>query len=157
MIASAQAASLSLIWVYAPVRNPAPGAPPSPRFCFCGLGGNSLALLLLAGCGYHTLGAATHLPPGVKTISIPVFATRTDLNGTERLMTEALLRELTARTRLRVTPANTPAADAVLHGEILRNPLLRSPTTSPPQQSSSFLITVVASGHAQLKRRHGPL
>jgi hypothetical protein len=80
----------------------------------------SLALLLLAGCGYHTLGAATHLPPGVKTISIPVFSTRTDLNGAEQLMTEAVLREFTARTRLRVTPAASPGADAVLHGEILQ-------------------------------------
>jgi O-methyltransferase involved in polyketide biosynthesis len=35
------------------------------------------------GCGYHTLGAATHLPPDVKTLAVPVFATRTEANGTE--------------------------------------------------------------------------
>ena len=100
---------------------------------------------MLAGCGYHTLGAATHLPPGVRTLSIPVFSTRTDLSGTERLMTEAVLREFSARTRLRVTPAETPAPDAVLHGEILNEsvaPLTYNVTT---QQSSSFVITVVAS------------
>jgi outer membrane lipopolysaccharide assembly protein LptE/RlpB len=105
----------------------------------------SLALLLPAGCGYHTLGAATHLPPGVKNISIPVFATRTDLNGTERLMTEAVLREFTARTRLRVTPAASPGADAVLHGEILKEEVSPLTYNLATQQSSSFLITVVAS------------
>ncbi len=105
----------------------------------------SLALLVLAGCGYHTLGAATHLPPGVKTISIPVFSTRTDLNGTERLMTEAVLREFTARTSLRVTPAETPGADAVLHGEILKEAVSPLTYNLATQQSSSFLITVVAS------------
>jgi outer membrane lipopolysaccharide assembly protein LptE/RlpB len=100
---------------------------------------------MLAGCGYHTLGAAAHLPPEVKTISIPVFTTRTDLNGTERLMTEAVLREFTARTRLRVTPALSPGADAVLHGEILKEAVAPLTYNLVTQQSSSFLITIVAS------------
>ena len=60
----------------------------------------------LSGCGYHTLGAATHLPPDLKTLSVPVFATRTEAYHTETVMTDAVIREFAARTRLRVTPAD---------------------------------------------------
>src|SRR5665213_3949584 len=73
----------------------------------------------LAGCGYHTLGAATHLPPGVRTLSVPMFATRTEAYHTETVMTQAVIREFADRTRLRVTPDTAGDADAVLHGTIL--------------------------------------
>ena len=63
-----------------------------------------LAAECLSGCGYHTLGSATHLPPDVLTLSVPVFATRTEAYHTEALMTDAVIREFAARTRLRVTP-----------------------------------------------------
>ena len=33
------------------------------------------ALGAVSGCGYHTLGAATHLPPDARTLSVPMFAT----------------------------------------------------------------------------------
>lgn len=105
----------------------------------------ALVLFLPVGCGYHTLGAVTHLPPDVRTISVPVFANQTVANGTQTAMTEAVIRELLARTRFRVTPSADPGADAVLHGTILKElvtPLTYNTTT---QQSSSFLITVVAS------------
>ena len=49
----------------------------------------ALAALSLSGCGYHTLGAATHLPPDIKTLAVPVFATRTEASGTEQAMTDA--------------------------------------------------------------------
>jgi outer membrane lipopolysaccharide assembly protein LptE/RlpB len=103
------------------------------------------ALLALAGCGYHTLGAATHLPPDLKTLSVPVFATRTDANGVEQAMTEAVLREFAARTRFRVTPHSDADADAVLHGTILKQTTTPLTYNAATQQSSSFLITIVAS------------
>jgi len=107
----------------------------------------ALAALLgsVSGCGYHTLGAATHLPAEVKTLAVPVFATHTDANGAETAMTEAVIREFAARTRLRVTSYEDADADAVLHGTILKQvttPLTYNATT---QQSSSFSITIVAS------------
>ena len=64
--------------------------------------------LSLSGCGYHTLGAATHLPPDVKTLAVPVFATHTEANGTETAITEAVIREFATRTRFRVTPMPAP-------------------------------------------------
>ena len=61
-------------------------------------------LLGLSGCGYHTLGAATHLPPDVQTLSVPVFATRTEAYHTETVMTDAVIREFATRTRFRDYP-----------------------------------------------------
>ena len=105
-----------------------------------------LALALgISGCGYHTLGAATHLPPNVRTLSVPVFATHTEAYHSEVTMTNAVIRELTTRTRLRVTPANSDDADAVLHGTILKEYVAPLTYNSSTQQSSSFLITMVVS------------
>ena len=105
----------------------------------------AFALLGLSGCGYHTLGAATHLPPDVKTLSVPVFATRTEAYHTETVMTQAVIREFATRTRLRVTPDADTDADAVLHGTILKETVAPLTYNSATQQSSSFLVTVVAS------------
>jgi outer membrane lipopolysaccharide assembly protein LptE/RlpB len=100
------------------------------------------ALLGVAGCGYHMLGAAAHMPPDVKTLSVPVFATRTDAYHTEVVVTNAVIRELTARTRLRVTPDAGGDPDAVLHGTILRETVAPLTYNSSTQQSSSYLITL---------------
>lgn len=105
----------------------------------------ALALPSLSGCGYHTLGAATHLPPDVRTLAVPVFATRTDTNGTETALTEAVIREFMTRTRLRVTTDPGADADAVLHGVLLKQAVTPLTYNAATQQSSSFLITIVAS------------
>ena len=98
-----------------------------------------------AGCGYHSLGAAAHLPPNVKTLAVPVFATRTEAYHTEVVMTSAVIRELTTRTRLRVTPDAGADADAVIHGTILQEYVAPLTYNTATQQSSSFLLTLVAS------------
>jgi len=102
-------------------------------------------LVALSGCGYHTLGAATHLPPDLKTLCVPVFATKTEAYHTETVMTEAVIREFAARTRFRITPVESPDADAVLHGTILKENVAPLTYNSSTQQSSSFLITIQAS------------
>jgi len=101
-------------------------------------------LLAITGCGYHTLGTAAHLPPGAKTLSIPEFVTHTESYHTETVMTEAVIREFAARTRMRVTPTDSPDADVTLRGEVLKEfvgPLTYNAST---QQSSSFVITIIA-------------
>jgi outer membrane lipopolysaccharide assembly protein LptE/RlpB len=105
----------------------------------------AFVLLGLSGCGYHTLGAATHLPPGVQTLAVPVFATHTEAYHTEVVMTEAIIREFATRTRLRVTPDAGGDPDAVLHGTILKETIEPLTYNASTQQSSSFLITVVVS------------
>jgi outer membrane lipopolysaccharide assembly protein LptE/RlpB len=105
----------------------------------------AFALLGLSGCGYHTLGAATHLPAGVQTLAVPVFSTHTESYRTEVVMTEAVIREFATRTRFRVTPDERSDADAVLRGTILKESVAPLTYNSATQQSSSFLITMVVS------------
>lgn len=103
------------------------------------------AAAFLSGCGYHTLGAASHVPPDVHTLAVPVFATRTDFNGPETAMTQAVVREFMTRTRFRVTTNSGADADAVLRGTILKETVAPLTYNAATQQSSSFLITIVAS------------
>lgn len=105
----------------------------------------ALALVSMSACGYHALGAATHLPPDLKTLAVPVFATRTESNGVDTAMTEAVIREFAARTRFRVIASADGDADAVLRGTILKQATTPLTYNSTTQQSSSYLITVVAS------------
>jgi outer membrane lipopolysaccharide assembly protein LptE/RlpB len=105
----------------------------------------AFALLGLSGCGYHTLGAAPHLPAGVQTLAVPVFATHTESYRTETVLTQAVIREFATRTRLRVTPDAGGDPDAVLHGTILKETVEPLTYNSTTQQSSSFVITVVVS------------
>jgi outer membrane lipopolysaccharide assembly protein LptE/RlpB len=110
-------------------------------------------LLGLTACGYHTVGAATHLPPGTKTLAVPVFSTRTNANRTETAMTQAVIREFLTRTRLRVTPREDADTDATLTGTILTQTVAPLTYNSQTQQSSSFLITMVVA--VTLKARDG--
>ena len=106
----------------------------------------SLATLpAFGGCGYHTLGAATHLPPDTRTLAVPVFATKTDSYHTEVAMTQAVIREFTQRSRLRVTPDTTDDPDVVVHGTILQETVAPLTYNTSTQQSSSFLVTIVVS------------
>jgi outer membrane lipopolysaccharide assembly protein LptE/RlpB len=105
----------------------------------------SITALGISGCGYHAVGAATHLPPDVHTLAIPVFATRTEAYHTETVVTDAVLHEFAARTRFRVTPSVGENADAVLHGTILKEYVAPLTYNASTQQSSSFLITLVLS------------
>lgn len=105
----------------------------------------SAAFATLFGCGYHAVGAATHLPPEVRTLSVPVFATRTDAYHTETVMTNAVIREFAARTRFRVSPDANPDADAVLHGTILKESVTPLTYNASTQESSSFLVTMMVS------------
>jgi outer membrane lipopolysaccharide assembly protein LptE/RlpB len=105
----------------------------------------TVPLGVVCGCGYHSLGAATHLPPDARTLSIPVFATRTEAYHTEEVMTNAVIREFAARSRLRVTPAESGDPDVVLRGTILKETVAPLTYNTTTQQSSSFLITLVVS------------
>ena len=99
--------------------------------------------LLVTGCGYHTVGAATHLPPEALTLAVPVFATRTDSYHTEVVMTQAVIKEFAARSRLRVTPDSGNDPDVVLNGTILQEAVAPLTYNTSTQQSSSFLVTLV--------------
>ncbi len=103
-------------------------------------------LLILTGCGYHTAGSATHLPPDIGTIDVPMFQTDVVNYHTEVAFTDAVVRELTSRTKDRVTESNrTHVADATLKGTILTETITPLTYNAQTGQSSSFLITITAS------------
>jgi hypothetical protein len=117
---------------------------PAPRNCL------TLASIFLVGglmvtwgCGYHVANAVKPLPDGMKSIGIPTFTNSTQSYRLEQIVTRAVLKEFTGRTRARVT--SSPAdADAALYGEIL------SITSNPVSFGldtfgSAFLVTVQAS------------
>lgn len=74
-------------------------------------------LLFSAGCGYRIAGRGTRLPADWKILAVPALENRTSRFRIEQRLTEALVRELLARTTYRVVPEPS-AADAVLRGEV---------------------------------------
>jgi outer membrane lipopolysaccharide assembly protein LptE/RlpB len=104
-----------------------------------------LSLTLLTGCGYHTTGSATHIPPGVRTLSVPIFSTRTQAYHTEMAFTQAVIRELNTRTSYRVLNADANDADATLRGTIVSQTITPLTYDANSSQSSSYLVSVTAS------------
>lgn len=77
------------------------------------------ALLLLSGCGYALVGTGRGtLPANVKTVWVSTFQNDTAKVGLEQRITEAVLRELSARARLEPV-AKQEAADAELSGKLV--------------------------------------
>jgi outer membrane lipopolysaccharide assembly protein LptE/RlpB len=110
------------------------------------LAGFGLATLVLAtGCGYHQVGAATHIPANVRTLAVPIFQSRVQAYGTETAFTQAVVRELNLRTKYRVVPSANGSSDATLKGAIVTQTV--TPLTYDPSsgQTSSYLVSITAS------------
>ncbi|MBT9331738.1 LptE family protein [Paracidobacterium acidisoli] len=109
---------------------------PSACLLFC--------LMVISGCGYHTVNSAVHLPQTVHTLAIPSFRNNTQSYHTEIAFTEAVIREFNTRTSYHIVTNDDAAADATLKGTIIGyqvTPLTYNNTTG---ESSSFLITITA-------------
>jgi outer membrane lipopolysaccharide assembly protein LptE/RlpB len=104
----------------------------------------SLLSTLIVGCGYHTVGSATHIPANVRTLSVPIFSTRSQAYHTEMAFTQAVVRELNTRTRYRILNSDSPSADATLHGTILTQTVTPLTYDANSSQSSSYLVAVTA-------------
>ena len=107
----------------------------------------SLTLLLLttlAGCGYHQAGSATHIPPDVHTLSVPIFKTNATAFHTEVAFTAAIIRELNIRTKYQILNTDSPDADATLHGTILTQTVTPLTYDASSSETSSYLITITA-------------
>jgi outer membrane lipopolysaccharide assembly protein LptE/RlpB len=99
----------------------------------------------LAGCGYHTVGASSeHLPASVRVIAVPIFANNTQSPRVEIVMTNAITRELVARTGAEVVPTAGPNADAVLKGTILGEAVVPLVYNSTSGTTESYLLTITA-------------
>jgi outer membrane lipopolysaccharide assembly protein LptE/RlpB len=112
----------------------------------------ALALLLpLSGCGYHQVGAATHVPANVRTVAVPIFQSKVQAYNTEMAFTQAVVRELNTRTRYRVltnvnpnTSATEQSADATLRGTILTQAVTPLTYDAASGQTSSYLVNITA-------------
>jgi outer membrane lipopolysaccharide assembly protein LptE/RlpB len=98
-------------------------------------------LLVLAGCGYHTAGSATHIPANVRTLAVPVFATHAQAYHTEMALTQAVVRELNTRTKYRILNS-ADDADAVLSGTVLTQTKIPLTYDSTSGETSSYLVTI---------------
>jgi outer membrane lipopolysaccharide assembly protein LptE/RlpB len=103
-----------------------------------------LALLVpgLAGCGYHSAGSSSVLPPGIKVLGIPSFENRTHTYHLETGLTGAVIREFNSRTRYRVVQSAS-GADAVLRGTLLSVQVAPVTYDSVTGRASSGLVTIV--------------
>lgn len=100
----------------------------------------------LAGCGYHSVNSAAHLPNTVHTLAVPTFVNHTQSFHTEVSFTNAVIREFTSRTPYRVLATDKPdAGDAVLEGSINSFQVIPLTYNIQTGQSSSYLITIGAS------------
>ena len=82
--------------------------------------GISLFLVLfgLSGCGYTLVGTGSSaVPPTVKTVYVPTFINDTTVVGHEQRLTDAVIRELSARGRLKPVKDRS-AADSELSGRL---------------------------------------
>lgn len=103
-----------------------------------------LLFLPLTGCGYHAAGSATHIPANVHTLAVPVFSTHVQAFHTEMAFTQAMVRELNARTRYRIGTQPESDPDATLTGSILSQTVAPLTYDSTSGQTSSYLLTVTA-------------
>src|SRR5665213_2142160 len=104
-----------------------------------------VALGWTMGCGYHQAGAAAHIPVNVRTLAVPIFASKVQAYNTETVFTRAVVRELNMRTSYRVlTSGDGSGADAVLKGTIVAETVSPLTYDSSSGQTSSYLVSVTA-------------
>ncbi|HVP90889.1 MAG TPA: LPS assembly lipoprotein LptE [Terriglobales bacterium] len=102
----------------------------------------AVALFSAAACGYHLRGTGSSLPPGIKTMSIPVFKNRTTRYELDLKLTRAVIDEMVARGKVAVA-ADAGRADAVLEGEVLS--FSETPVAFTGQaRADRYTITVTA-------------
>lgn len=111
-----------------------------------------LPLLASAGCGYHTAGHAAQIPENVTTIAIPAFKNETLTYRIEQLLTAAVVREFTTRTRYHVI-SDSKGADATLRGTVLST--VASPLTYDTATGRAASVLVVVSMKVDLVDRSG--
>ena len=95
----------------------------------------------VSGCGYHVAGRGKALPVEWKTVAVPALGNKTTTYRIEQRMTEAVVREMLARTHYRIV-ADEKNADAVLRGDVTSietSALLFDTTTN---RATAMLVTV---------------
>lgn len=100
------------------------------------------AVLLSAGCGYHTAGKTSTLPTQINVLAVPTFVNHTHSYRVEQVLTSAVIHELTTRTQYKIVNDKDDDADATLRADVTQTtaaPLTYDSTTG---RATSSLVTV---------------
>jgi hypothetical protein len=81
------------------------------------LRGCSALFLLLSGCAGYQIGNQSLYPPGIHTVYVPVFGSNSFRRNLGERLTEAVVKEIEARTPYKVVC--DPKADSKLSGKIV--------------------------------------
>jgi outer membrane lipopolysaccharide assembly protein LptE/RlpB len=109
-----------------------------------------LALALaLGGCGYSL---RANLPPGIKSVHVPVLENRTQEPGIEDFITQALTQAVVTGGRLRIA-ANAQEADASLEGSIVEYRLVSLSFDRGANVTQYRLIVALALTFRDLKEK----
>ena len=107
---------------------------PLSAFGFC--------LLLFAGCSYK-FGSTSLYPCDIRTIYVPMFEADTFRRGLGERLTEAVVREIEAKTPYKVV--SSPVADSTLTCRIVaetKGTLLNAPTAEPRNIQLNYRVDV---------------
>lgn len=111
--------------------------------------------MLAAGCGYHTAGRRTILPQDVHSIAIPDFTNYSHTYRIDQMLTEAVVREFTTRTRYHIENDPRRGSDAILQGTILNT--MATPATYDSQTGRASSVMVTVSMKVTLTDSHGKI
>jgi outer membrane lipopolysaccharide assembly protein LptE/RlpB len=105
-------------------------------------GGLATILLVLAGCGYHLVGASSNLPANLQKLYVAPFVNQTGRSELDQRLTEQVTQEWVRRGRFQLVPS-ADLADAVLSG------MISSAGSNPVQfdslgRATQYQLTVVA-------------
>jgi outer membrane lipopolysaccharide assembly protein LptE/RlpB len=108
-----------------------------------------VASVLLAGCGYSL---RTSMPPGIKSIHVPVLVNKTSEPGIEDFITQALTQAVVQSGRVRIA-GSAQDADATLEGSIVEYRLTSLSFDSSANVTSYRLIIGLALTFTDLKQK----
>jgi hypothetical protein len=103
------------------------------------------AILFCGACGYRVRGSVGKMPDGIESLGIPTFRNLTGQYRIEQIISSAVLKEFSLRTKVPVNSKNS-GVDSVLMGEIIS--ISSTPVTFGTQKVGSrtygatFMISV---------------
>ena len=109
-------------------------------------------LSLATACGYHTAGSHNLLPADLRTIAVPAFINQTQTYKIEQMLTSAVVREFSTRTRYRVT-TDPASSDATLKGTVLS--ASATPLTYDSKTGRATTVLVIVSMSVALSDQKG--
>ena len=102
-----------------------------------------IAAVALSSCGYTLAGRGGSLPAHIRRIGVPMFQNESTTADLDRVITEAVRRELNSKGKY-IVVADSTGVDAVLTGTI-RPISVDVPSFTDQRQVSAYRITVTAS------------